>query len=145
MEQLTVKLVNGIMNRLRSVFGDTYSVYTEEAEQEFIKPCFLLTVLPEGCRPFLGSRRQLQNKAEIRFYPEPASGQETALQEAAGKLMKEMEWIELPDGDLIRGTKMASEKKNNLLYFTVHYNLVVTETREQELLGGIKTRIDTKE
>lgn len=120
------KLIDGLSLKLNQFFGDGFSIYSEETEQGFQRPCFFITILSPSQKNLIGNRSLRQYPFDIRYYP-TIQGNNNELQSTASSLYEALEYVQLIDDDLIRGTKMYHEVVDGILHFYVNFDMVVTK------------------
>lgn len=114
-------IVDAIAIKLHQTFGDGYTIYTESIEQGFEEPCFFIALLEPNQQQVVGNRYHKTLPFDIHYF---GHGNIDA-HNTADKLMNEMEYIKVINGDLFRGTKMKSDIINGVLHFFVNYNFHV--------------------
>lgn len=114
-------VVTAISIKINETFGDAYEIYTESIEQGFQKPAFFILLLQPEFDQVVGNRYHETLPFDIHYF---GPGYMDAYS-TANKLMSEMEYIRLLNGDLLRGTKMKGEVVDGVLHFFVNYNFHV--------------------
>lgn len=114
-------VIIAISRKLYDTFGDAYEIHTESIEQGFQEPAFFIFLLNPEVDQVVGNRYHETLPFDIHYF---GSGYMDAYS-TANKLMSEMEYIQLLNGDLLRGTKMKGEVVNGVLHFFVNYNFHV--------------------
>lgn len=114
-------VVTAISIKLYETFGEAYEIYTESIEQGFQEPAFFIALLNPEFNQVIGNRYHETLPFDIHYF---GPGYMDAYSKAS-KLMKEMEYIQLLNGDLLRGTKMKGEVIDGVLHFFVNYNFHV--------------------
>lgn len=114
-------VVTAISIKLNETFGDAYEIHTESIEQGFQEPAFFILLLQPEFDQVVGNRYHETLPFDIHYFgPDYMDAYSKA-----SKLMKEMEYIQLLNGDLLRGTKMKGEVIDGVLHFFVNYNFNV--------------------
>lgn len=116
------KVLDGISKKIFSVFGDSYSISTDDIPQNFEKPAFFIKVLNDNEKHYRG-RRYSSNKSFV-IYGFSANDSEEELYEM-GESLYNLEYIELEDGSLLRGINRSFRVENKTLIFLVDYNTFV--------------------
>lgn len=114
-------IVKGVAKQLGAVFGEGYRVYQNDVKQGLQEPCFFIAVLNPSLEPLLGSRRMKRVPLDVHYFPEDP-GNNADLAETGDSLLEALEYITLPDGNLLRGTDMSYQVVDGVLHFFVSYN-----------------------
>lgn len=112
-------ILDGISIKLNTLFGDDYTIYTNEVEQGFKTPCFYIKALPESRSKKVGNRYYVQTSFVIHTFLKSPTVEE--LNNIANELY-ELEYIELINKDLLRGKNMRAEIVDDVLEFFIDYN-----------------------
>ncbi len=72
----------------------------------------------------MGKRYLSTNPLDVRFIPLDG-GRNAEMFSVAAELLEALEFITLPSGDLLHGTKMNYEVVDGVLHFFVNYNLTL--------------------
>lgn len=123
------QLMDGISVKLHQVFGDGYKIYNANVEQGLVEPCFFIKLLNPSQSPLLGTRRVRVNPFDIHYFPDPKSST-GEVNEVVELLFGSLEYITLPNGDMVRGTKLHFEMVDSVVHFFVNYDLI---TRKDEV------------
>ncbi|WP_099205650.1 phage tail terminator family protein [Scatolibacter rhodanostii] len=119
------EVIGAVSRKLKQVYGHT--VYgAEKPMQEFKTPSFLITLLDMSDTAKLGKRFSRQIALNIQHFSE----NEENLVEAwtiSGTILKELEWLTLPNNDLIRAEAMRCEVIDGTLNAFLTYTLPMTE------------------
>lgn len=135
-------VITAISRKLYETFGDAYEIHTESIEQGFEEPSFFILLLKPEFDQVVGNRYHETLPFDIHYF---GSGYMDAYS-TANKLMSEMEYIQLLNGDLLRGTKMKGEVVNGVLHFFVNYNFHVYKvTNPLDKMEEIVVNSNTKE
>ncbi len=132
---MTADIINGIKNAIINEFGENYTVYTGPVDPEVSKPCFSVLCENPTKELYLGRKYIVKNPFCIQYLPSATGAYEECIP-VMEKLYTCLEIITMGD-DLIRGGKMESECKDNLLSFHINYDLFVYEMEEQENMDGM--------
>lgn len=122
MEYSIAKVLDGISNKIYSVFGNDYNISTDDIPQNFEKPAFFIKVLNDNEKHYRG-RRYNSNKSFV-IYGFSANDSEEELYEM-GESLYNLEYIKLEDGSLLRGINRSFRVENKTLIFLVDYNTFV--------------------
>ncbi len=85
---MTNKILDGITNALYTEFGSKYSIYTEDRQQGTEKPCFFVSCVSGSDERWLGSRRKLENKFTVQYFPAPTSQRGSAMGSRTGLCLR---------------------------------------------------------
>jgi uncharacterized membrane protein len=112
-----IDIINAIADKLSIVFGDI-EIYTEEIEQGMKEPCFFITVLNIGTEKGLNSTYTDSILFDVQYLNELNSRSKNEdFIEIRSKLHREVEYIELEDGKIIRLNNRKTEKVNDILHY----------------------------
>lgn len=129
--------INAVAGVLKKAYGAT--VYgAEKPMQHFKTPSFLINLVQVGDKARLGGKFHRTIPLVIQYFPE----NEENLSEAwriADTILRELEWITLGNGDLLRGDELRCEMIDGVLNTFVTYtismeNATAHETSMEELL-----------
>lgn len=118
------EIIQGVSMKLNAVFGDGYEIYQNDVEQGLKEPCFFIDVLKPERSPLLKDRYRSRNPLDIHYFPTSGGNNGEMITVAEG-LMECLEFITLPNGDLLHGTSMSYEVVDNVLHFFISYNLTL--------------------
>lgn len=124
------EIIKGVSMKLNAAFGNRYRAYENDVKQGLKPPCFFIGVLKPELSPLVGRRYLSTNPFDIRFIP-PDGGRNTEMFSVAAELLEALEYITLPDGDMLRGTGMSYEVVDGVLHFFVSYNLTLIKPVEK--------------
>lgn len=116
------KVLDGISNKIFSVFGNDYNISTDDIPQNFEKPAFFIKVLNDNEKHYRG-RRYSSNKSFV-IYGFSTNDSEEELYKM-GESLYNLEYIELEDGSLLRGINRSFRVENKTLIFLIDYNTFV--------------------
>ena len=116
------EIIKGVSMKLNATFGNRYKAYENDVKQGLKPPCFFIGVLKPGLSPLVGRRYLSTNPLDVRFIPAD-SGRNIEMFNIAAELLEALEYITLPDGDMLRGTGMNYEVVDGVLHFFINYNL----------------------
>lgn len=124
------EIIKGVARRLNAAFGDEYTIYQNGVRQGWQEPCFFIGVLQPEQLPLLGGRARRRNPLVVQYFPQ-AAGDNAELLDTAERLLLELTYIRLANGDCLRGTGMRYEIADGVLHFFVSYNMLVEQTQAQ--------------
>lgn len=130
------EIIKGLARQLNALFGEGYEIYQNTVQQGLQEPCFFIGVLQPEEQALLGSRALRRNPLVIQYFP-LAAGCNAEMLDAADKMLDGLRFIELLNGDLLRGTKMRYEIVNGVLHFFVNYDLTVNRLEQREKMADL--------
>lgn len=136
------EIIKGVSMKLNTSFGDGYKIYQSDVKQGLKEPCFFIAVLQPELSPLLGTRRMNRNPLDVQYIPS-GPGENAEMFSVAGKLVEVLEFITLPGGDLLHGTKMNYEVVDGVLHFFVNYNLPMIRPRDETYMETLETDVGT--
>lgn len=124
-------VLDAISVKINEIFGNKYTIYSNEIKQGFQTPCFYIKVLPESRTKKLGPRYQMNTSFVIHtFLDEPTVEELNDI----GHQLYQLEEININDNVVI-GTGMRTEIVDNVLEFFIDYNFFVfTESIQTEVM-----------
>ena len=128
------EILKGIAKALRDEFGESLNIYLNEVEQGLIEPCFFISVLNPDVKQVLGIRYVLNCPVSVQFI----SGEDREVINAQGsRLFNCLELISV-SGDLVRGRNMSYSINEDILTFTVTYNIYFYRNQAKEFMEKLK-------
>jgi hypothetical protein len=121
-------IINGIVIKIDSLFGNNTIIYTEEVEQEFKEPCFYVKLLRASHRQILNNRYYLEHSFDVHYFPGTAD-KNAEMFDTATKLSA-LEYITI-GGSLVRGTKINYQTVDGVLHYFVNYNYYAYLSKEE--------------
>lgn len=131
-------IVDGISEKLNSVFGDGYKIYTESVKQGLTEPCFFIRLVNPVNRRELDRRFFRENLFVIQYFPKSRDEPKAECYQMQDALYLALEYITVV-GDLQRGVKMRGELVDGVLNFFVNYNMYVILTEEKTPMEELET------
>lgn len=125
------EIIKGVARQLDAVFGEGYEIYQNMVRQGLSEPCFFIGVLQPEQRPLLGRQARRFNPLVLQYLPRTA-GDNAEMLAVAEKLLEDLAFIQLLNGDWLRGTNMRYEIQNGILHFFVNYNLTVKWPQQEQ-------------
>ena len=126
------KFLDAITIALYNKFGDLYTFYIEEVEQNFDKPCCIVGTLNPLIRSVSSTRYYRTIPIVIHFFTEKENtidAKKDNHNKAEG-LIEALEYLKL-DNLLFRGENMEYEIVDGVLQFFITYNFYTTTEIEQ--------------
>ncbi len=136
-------IITGIAKALGAIFGDECKVYENDVNQGLTEPCFFIAALKPERQPLLGDRAIWRNPFAIYYFPKDG-GANAELYTVAEHLMYGLRSIALPNGDLVRGTKMNYEVVDGVLNFFVNYDLIIYKVEPSDAMDEISQDVTVK-
>lgn len=127
---------------LSSTFG--FEIFQNRVEQGFETPCFFISVLKPEASPLLGQRSMRRYALDIQYFPTETRKNDEMYQ-VADRLMESLEFIRLPEGDLLHGTHISYEVVDGVLHFFVIYTLSMYRPAESTYMETLETEVNTSE
>lgn len=137
------EIIKGVSIKLNTAFEGKYKIYQNDVEQGFTIPCFFISALKPDISPLLKNRYLNRNPLDVHYFP--TSGRNNAeMFTMAGDLMECLEFITLPNGDVLHGTSMGYEVEDGVLHFFVNYNLTLRRETEETAMETLETTVEPK-
>ena len=137
------RITDGISLAIHNKFGDGYEIYTESIEQGLEEPCFFISALNPSKNRFLGEKFKRNTFFMIQYFPS-TSDVNYECQNIAEKLFDCLEVIGVAE-DKIRGTELEYEVVDEVLNFSVAYNLFeVKIVPEEDEMENLKLKKEVK-
>ena len=135
---MSISLINeilkGIAKAIRDEFGESFNIYLNEVEQGLIEPCFFISVLNPEVKQVLGRRYVLNCPVSVQFISEE---DREVINAQGSRLFNCLELISV-SGDLVRGRNMSYSVNEDILTFTVTYNIYFYKKQEKESMESLK-------
>lgn len=128
-------IMDGITAAIRTKYDESYSIYTESAEQGFERPCFSISCENATDEQKAISRRQRVNVFMIKYIP----GAEESVAECMTVMENLYDLLSIVNAGTLklRGTKLSGKMGNGVLQFQVTYAFFLlaslTETDMEQL------------
>lgn len=131
------KIIDGISIKINEIFGDEYSIYSEDIEQGFEEPCFFICRLNPSNFDKLCNRSYREYPFDIHYFPMETNDKNFEMNSIAEELFDTLRLIQVSN-DLIQGRDMKYEIVDNVLHFKVKYKLfVVKENIETDHMENV--------
>lgn len=135
-------IIDGVSIKLNEIFGDDYTIYTDNVKQDLKFPCFFIKKMPSSKKKLIGSR--YQNKLNLIVHAILENEDMELLNDISDKLY-ELEYITLINKDILRGTEIKTEISDGVLLFFITYQFftykeenVDVEMKDIVIQGGLK-------
>ena len=130
------EIIKGISVALNATFGDGFAIYQNDVEQVLQEPCFFIQVVKPEWSPLVGRRSMKRNSFDVLHFPRNP-GNNAELISVAEEMMIALEYITLPNGDILRGTGINYEIQDDTLHFFISFNH--TQIRPSNELPSMET------
>ena len=129
----TNDIIDGVSIKLNELFGDKYTIYTNNVKQGLQFPCFFIGTLPSNKKKLIGNRYENELNLVIHSMLEKENLEE--FNNISDKLY-ELEYITLLNGDILKGYEMKTEVSDGVLLFFITYKFFtykeITKTNDME-------------
>ena len=137
---MVTEIINGISTKLFKTFGENFTIYTENIEQNLKLPCFFIELVNSSSKQIVGNHYRSENAFDIHFFTSEEEDKKEG-RNIASILLEALEYITLANGDLIRGTNMHFENVDDVLHFFVNYNVhLIQLTEKAERMGELNIK-----
>jgi hypothetical protein len=132
------EIIDGISLKLNQVFGDGYEIYGDaDIVQGLKEPCFFIAVLNPSYKRLVGLRYLIENPFVIQYFPKNAKDNIES-HDVAFAMFDTLEYITLPDGDMLHGTSISHEIVDGVVQFKINYNVILTKKEAIERMDEFK-------
>lgn len=123
------KLLTGISQKLNTLFGDNYPIFTEDIPQGLTPPAFFIQLLQAGIEQVVGNRYIKNHSFDVIFFPIPNGSQKQQCYEVQEKLLADLDYITITGTPnlQIRGSNGNAEIVDGVLHFFIQFNFYVTK------------------
>ena len=122
-----------ITRKLRSVFGSSYKLYTEEIPQGFKEPCFFVQFLNLEEFNRLGQQWRVHTFFNVQYFGLNARNMMLKVQHA-------LDIVELLNGQLMRSTSKNSEVVDGVAHNFMSFNFTLAEVEAKEFMESMSYR-----
>ncbi len=129
--------------KLNATFGDGYEIYRNNVQQGLEEPCFFIAVLKPEVTARIGRRFIKRNPFDIHYFPKDQSDNDEMLS-TAETMMEALDFISLPNGDILHGTGISYEIVDGVLHFFVSYNLPMVKTVDPIYMETLARDVGTR-
>lgn len=135
----TNDIIDGVSIKLNELFGDEYTIYTNNVKQGLKFPCFFISILPSNKKNLIGNRYENEVNLVIHTMLEKENLEE--FNNISDKLY-ELEYITLINEDILKGYEMKTEISDGVLLFFITYKYFTyketTQTNNMEQISNIE-------
>jgi len=129
---VVLDILKAMSKTLNQVFGDGHEVYfSADVKQGLREPCFFISLLTSSRIRRIDLRYYQQNSFDVQYFP-AGGNPNVEMVEVAGQLTEAFEYLELLDGDLVRGTGMNYQIVDGVLHFLVDFNIFLKKDVESD-------------
>lgn len=118
------KIISGISNKLYESYGSNVEIYTESVVQNMTKPCFLINHIESDMDMIINPRYYFNSRFDVLYFSDKFDKLRDSMI-VGSSLFSILEYIPLDDG-ITRGANMRVDFNDDILHFTVDYNLIVS-------------------
>lgn len=137
------EIIQGVSIKLNAYFEGKYKIYQNDVEQGFTTPCFFITALKPDISPLQKNRYMSRNPLDVHYFP--TNGRNNAeMYEVAGDLVKCLEYITLPNGDMFHGTSVSYQVEDGVLHFFINYNLTLYRPTDDPTMEELEVGVEPK-
>jgi len=127
------QLIDGIAGAIYAEFGDGFTIYTENNQQDLSAPCFLISIDSNSNRNLLNHRYNHTIMANVVYFPSEGSADKPAstskeMNDAADRILHCLEVITANDHKVRstnRSTTVSDGSLVTTLDFDIHERLVI--------------------
>ena len=120
-------ILDGITLALRSAYPE-YTIEADSIEQGLIPPAFIVLLVTAPQTGQVSSRAMRSPRFDVLYFPKKGREECYAI---ADELFGTLALVQLPTGDIVRGTNMTYDVVDNVLHFLASYeHFVYRETEE---------------
>ena len=139
------KIIDGISMAIDQAFDGKHEIYADTDVIQNLAECsFFIAVLEPEQTQKAPNRYFRTHPIDVHYFPREA-GNNAECHKVATRLFEILEYITLPDGDLVRGTEMRYEIQDNVLHFFVNYDVFLIRAEEEEVMEQLEIIANTRE
>lgn len=128
---MTSTIIKSVSRTLDRAFGDEFEVYfSKDVQQGLQEPCFIVSLFGSNRVRQIDARYRMANSFVIQYFPKEKRGN-IEMVEMGERLFDVLEFVELPNDQLIHGTAMNYSIQDGVLHFFIDYNVFLI--RESDL------------
>jgi len=127
------EIISGIAKAIYREFGSDYHIYKEDVEQGIKEPCFMVFSADNNQEQFLNDRYFKTNLFTVIYYPSDKSNKLAEINDVNERLLECLEYISIESSNYqLRGKNMNGKEIDDVLHFTINYDLFVIKKKEKE-------------
>ncbi len=138
------RIINAILLALYNEFGDAYTLYTEDVDQNMAAPAFYVKCVSPEHRTVVGRTYKEDNLFVISYFPKNGDYRDE-INDVLHRLYFALELVPDINDSKIRGTSMRGEIVDGVLHFMVNYNVFVREIIDQTKMTSLDVKESVKE
>lgn len=136
---ITVRnITDGIVQALFDGFGEGYTFYTDDVQQNLTAPAFLIVCVEPKTEQVIGARYRREHLFNIVYFPENENSS-AEIYDVQERLFPALEYITV-DGDLVRGTGCEMRVIDGVLNVTINYDTFVYKGNERVMMSELEYR-----
>jgi len=128
---MTERYIDSVCSAIAECFGEDYHIYTDKVPQEFLTPCFFVSLDSSDRQERLGGRAILRCAVTVKYFPGNSIEPEGECRWVMDRLQYALKFIET-DGVTIPGFSLSGSIGKSKLSFSVVYDIFVTSEEETE-------------
>ena len=121
-------MIDAIIEKIHSEFGNNYRIYTENVEQGLKTPCFSIFPLSASGNRFLENRYSNNYQFMVQFFPNTKNAYAECL-----AMLKKLLML-LVDVGKYHATTLNGEVVDSVLHFEVVYNEFLLDLPDDEVM-----------
>ncbi len=134
------QIIDALIKALRTKFEeDKYRIYTDNVEQDLVKPCFFIFNIELEQERKLNDRHEQIHSFTIDYMPESISEPNVECNDIIPDLLECLEYIELNDG-LLQTFNIKCKTIDGVLHCFFEYDVTMTKIKEQTMMLEQKTK-----
>lgn len=137
-------VIAAVSNALYTEFGGEYRIYSDNVEQNLVRPCFFINVVRPALLPGSIGRDKMSVPLVVQYFP-TSVGKRTECYAVSEQLFNCLKYPEY-EGVTYRGTDLKFDINDDKLNFYVHYKFftVVHDTDKVEpTIDEIESAVNT--
>lgn len=139
------KIIDGISIKLNKVFGDDYSIYSENVKQGFKEPCFFISPLRIVNNQKLINRSTKEYNFCIQYFPKSKESREYEINTVLESLNDNLDTIDHEDNIYYFDNLNGESVDGVLNYFMTTKVNIIKIKKEEEMFEQLNIQATTKE
>lgn len=115
------RILDGLSNALYTEFP-ACAIHSEQVKQGLEEPCFIISVINSLEKPLLKDRTQREIQFVIHYF---TKGDNSERYDIASRLYQKLAFVNLLNGDVVRGWDLSHEIVDEVLHFYVTFKPIV--------------------
>lgn len=131
------QIIDGISIGLDAEFGSDYKIYSDcDVTQGLIEPCFFIAVLNAVQEsPTIGTYSH-EYPFDISYFP-LKTGDNVEMHNVGLRLFEILEFINLPNGDKVKGNNLSYSIVDSVLHFKVDYKVHLRSEEQHDMMESV--------